>query len=126
MRSLLRGKEGGRHRAMMDAGYATNLADVHEVAEAYYGAWQAKYGDQDAAGRARIWQVMSDPGLAESGYPRMVGDMNALAAELDFQPASSMDTAVRNLYVRAREVERAAPEPAPRVSDVRPPSSGSV
>ena len=118
--------EGGLHRAMMDAGYATNLDDVRQVADAYYGAWQAKYGDQDAAGRARIWQVMSDPGLAESGYPRMVGEMNTLAAELDFQPALSMNAAVQNMFVRAREVERAAPEPAPRVSDVRPPSSGSV
>ena len=118
--------EGGLHRAMMDAGYATNLDDVRQVADAYYGAWQAKYSDQDAAGRARIWQVMSDPGLAESGYPRMVGEMNALAAELDFQPALSMNAAVQNMFVRAREVERAAPESAPRVSDARPPSSGSV
>jgi hypothetical protein len=116
--------EGGLHRAMMDAGYATNLGDVHEVVEAYYGAWQAKYGDQDAAGRARIWQVMSDPALTESGYPRMVGELNTLATELDFQPGSSLNAAVQNMFVRAREVQR--PAPATGGAGGRPPSSGSV
>lgn len=96
--------EGGLHRAMMDADMATDLADVRAVSDAYYGAWQAQMGDENADDRARIWQVMSDSGLVAGGATTMLGEMNRLASEIRFAPAPTLESAVRRLHANARTI----------------------
>ena len=107
--------EGALHHAMMEAGYATNLEDVRAVSDAFYGAWQARYADQDADKRFALWaNVMSNEGAAQAGAHRMLEEMTSLAQSQGFAVSRDLEAAVQRLYARAVPMVRrggSGPEP---------------